>query len=172
MVPTKCSKLNLYCFVCGHYVPQRSQKGRDAQKNKQYYGIDLCESSWTPDKMYQNCSSRMYSWMKGVNISMPFGEPVIWKEDEHGHDESRCYGCLNSSHGMDATKMKHHVYKVIIPQKVSHGNRFNKLRTIHTPEKNQNAKIDRGKKTFVHFRLICEKKNCALHMFHQSPLFM
>lgn len=94
-----CALLNMFCYVCGHYIKNRhsTQKSNFSEVFKdgcmQYYGRDRMNNfdyEWTPNSACKNCYNRMNDWLEKRRGSMPFGTPVVWKEDPNGHNSSEC----------------------------------------------------------------------------------
>lgn len=114
-----CVNLAFFCYVCGHFVPKRRRSKID-QKTKvypkfktgylEYYKAhhveDSFHQSWTPNTVCRFCSSRMAEWISGKAVEMPYGKPVIWKEDPLGHNEITCYGCVNATQGRNKRNSK------------------------------------------------------------------
>ena len=89
---------NLFCYVCGEFTP-KSQRNTITPLVKKayelYFGSKVDEGkSWAPGKCCCNCSRSLRGWLNGTHKSMPFGNPVIWREQkDHTTD---CYFCLTN----------------------------------------------------------------------------
>lgn len=117
-----CRFLNMFCFVCGHYIKNRPkpEKSNFSEVFKdgymQYYGpiaLDVFDREWTPNSACKNCYNRMNDWLEKRRDRMPFGTPMGWTEDPNGHNSSSCYGCVNNKHfaGMNKRTLRKAKYQ-------------------------------------------------------------
>ena len=88
---------NNFCFVCGNYI--FNKKGRLMNEHIKYaylhyfgFGVNEEPNSWTPNVICDRCRKILTSWLSGEKVRMPFGVPVIWRQQkDHVSD---CYFCL------------------------------------------------------------------------------
>lgn len=108
-----CSKLDKFCYVCGHFVPKLDNKNAKTNLTPEFEKIylqyyydqpDLFNFTWTPNVVCRRCYAYALQWAKNERKEMPYGTPMIWLEDPNGHHEERCYGCINFQQGLNRAK--------------------------------------------------------------------
>lgn len=113
-----CQKINNFCYVCGHIVPKI---GRNERKNlctpefkfayTQYFDEqDLTCENFTPNAVCNACYSNLLHWLHGRRRKLQFCKPVIWLKDPNGHDDARCYACINYGVGNNRKKLRSKKY--------------------------------------------------------------
>lgn len=118
MENNKCPKLDNFCYVCGHIVLKKNKHDRKnlfTEELKKAYcdffdEADLSGSNFTPNTVCKMCYNTLVNWIHGRGATLSFMKPVIWVEDTTGHDESRCYACINFHPGLNRQKLKTKVY--------------------------------------------------------------
>lgn len=118
MENTKCPKINEFCYVCGHIVPKSEGKVRKdliTQEFKFAYThyfdeIDSSAEDFTPNTVCSVCYSNLLHWLHQRRAKLKYAKPVIWVKDPNGHDESRCYACINFVLGNNKKKLKNKIY--------------------------------------------------------------
>lgn len=112
MENNKCPKINEFCYVCGHIVSKiegKERKNSLSQEFKfaytQYFDeFDSSGEDFTPNTVSNVCYSNLLHCLHGRRAKLQFSKPVIWVKDPNGHDESRCYACMNFSAGNNKNK--------------------------------------------------------------------
>ena len=61
---------------------------------------------WTPNFACFKCARYLRSWVRGTHVSMPFVEPVIWREQQDHLTD--CYFCLTKLKGF-SIKIRHQI---------------------------------------------------------------
>lgn len=116
----KCSKLNCFCYVCGHYITQNVKKSLEEKKNigknffttefrtayTLYYNQpDLTEEDFTPNSACTTCYRGLINWLHGKKSKLQYGTPVVWVK-QNTHDTAECYACRNFDEGKKNKKVK------------------------------------------------------------------
>lgn len=118
MENNKCPYLDEYCYVCGHIVRKIQKKDRKNLFTEQFKTAycnyfdeaDLSGANFTPNTVCNSCYTILLKWIQGKSRKFSFMKPVIWVEDTTGHDESRCYACINFRPGLNRQQLKTKVY--------------------------------------------------------------
>lgn len=116
------SSLNLFCYVCGHFLPKSSTKFGSLSDDfkllysKYFDGFEIDTDPWfVPKHVCRTCYTTLLDWKKSKGkIQMRFRVPMYWVMPRGGvHDESNCYACANHIGGQNKKKMKKHIYKSV-----------------------------------------------------------
>ena len=88
-----------------------------------YFGCKLGDQDkpWAPHMVCKTCVEKLRLWYKGEAKCMPFGVPMIWREQTN--HVSDCYFCMTNVHGF-STKNKQNIQYPNLPsamRPVPHG---------------------------------------------------
>ena len=111
-MPRECrNSLDIFCYICGRFSP-KEQRLTISKFTKHcyhaYFGCKLGDQdkSWAPHVVCKPCVENLRQWYKGQSKLMPFGVPMIWREQtDHISD---CYFCMTSVKGF-SKKNKHKI---------------------------------------------------------------
>lgn len=93
-----------FCYICGSYV-LRDQREEITKFVRQayfaYFGIKLGDQdkTWAPHIVCHTCVSRLRKWTQKKLKSLPFGIPMVWREQRNHVDD--CYFCLCQTSGFN-----------------------------------------------------------------------
>lgn len=96
---------NSFCYVCGEFTVQQHRRNITPLIEKSYnlyfkLKITNQDKLWTPHNVCARCAVTLRSWVKGKKIAMPFGRPMIWREQkDHSTD---CYFCCTKTFGFSS----------------------------------------------------------------------
>lgn len=98
-----------FCYISGKYTLGKQSRRITSsvrQLYKAYFEIDLGDQDkpWAPHTVCVTCISRLGLWSKGKSKSMPFGIPMVWREQKNHHDD--CYFCMVKPLGKNAQSRK------------------------------------------------------------------
>ena len=113
-----CPKLDEFCYVCGHIVLKMYRNERKNLFTKefkeaylQYFDEpDTSGEDYTPHTVCKNCYNALLEWLHKKREKLTIAKPVMWFEHPDGHDESKCYTCINYEFGLNRTKLKKKTY--------------------------------------------------------------
>lgn len=113
-----CSKLNHFCFVCGHQVVKpKTERNLLTPDFKKAYKLffdepDLSSEVYTPNIVCRTCYVYLMDWKNGreTKSHIRYCKPVIWINISGDHDESNCYACINFTFGLNAKNKKNKTY--------------------------------------------------------------
>lgn len=117
---------DIFCYICGRFST-KDQRIAITKFIKQcyhaYFGCKLGDQdkSWAPHVVCKPCVENLRQWYKGQSKCMPFGVPMIWRE-QTDHD-SDCYFCITNVQGF-SKKNKHNIEYPNLPsamRPVPHG---------------------------------------------------
>lgn len=104
-----CEKKDMFCVVCGEYVPLKNRKSFSDLSKSRYsecFGIS-CKSlnnSWTPNIICNSCRIFLSQWKtRDYNVKR-FSSPMIWREPSN--HKTDCYFCSFETLGL-TNKSKH-----------------------------------------------------------------
>ena len=89
--------LDSFCYICGKYTPTIQRKNLTKSVKTAYKHYFKCQvgdqdKNWTPHFCCITCSSTLIMWMNGKRKQMPFGVPMIWREQVDHYSD--CYFCM------------------------------------------------------------------------------
>ena len=99
---------DVFCYICGELTFIKYRRNLTEHVKKLYRAYFGCKAgdqdkNWAPHSCCVRCSSALSLWFKGSGPGLPFGVPMIWRE-QHDHS-SDCYFCLTDTKGYN-TKNK------------------------------------------------------------------
>ena len=91
----KCSNLDRFCFICGHYIdPLGLKRTITATIQTAYvgcFGILAEETPYSPSYCCQSCYSALIRVNSGLSMTFVLKTPMKWlPARNHPHD---CYAC-------------------------------------------------------------------------------
>jgi len=112
MSSTCLKNMNLFCFICGQFSPNKhtaaiSEKMLNAYAS--YFGINATlemNKPWAPKIICSTCGRYLMAWSNGTQDSMPFAVPMIWREQRNHTND--CYFCLTNLTGY-SVKTRHKI---------------------------------------------------------------
>lgn len=99
----KClNNTDSFCYICGHVIfvnESRNLTPRVKELYEKYFGCKVGDQdkSWAPHVCCKKCTSNLCRWSKGNLKALPFGVPMIWRE-QHDHTND-CYFCVTKTKG-------------------------------------------------------------------------
>lgn len=127
MSSRKCKNSpDIFCYVCGDLTTSKQQRNITEFIKKAYhayfgYKLGDQDKPWAPHKVCLQCVEVLRKWTKGTRSSLPFGIPMVWREQKNHIDD--CYFCSCDVKGFNS-KNKHIIQYPDLPcarPPVSHG---------------------------------------------------
>ena len=113
MKTSRCPNIDHFCFICGHIVTKRVKPLSSDLKLAYTSYFDEMEPSredYTPNISCGNCYNRLLDWYHRRGRHLSFIKPMVWIRDPNGHDESRCYACINFVPKLHKKSLKTKIY--------------------------------------------------------------
>ena len=114
-MPRKCiNSPNAFCYICGEFtvaVDKCSVTTNIKKLYHAYFGIKLGDQDkdFAPHVACKACVSKLRMWYNKKLKNLPFGIPMVWREQQNHHDD--CYFCMISTKGFN----KRNKSKIIYP---------------------------------------------------------
>ena len=109
-MPRECKNSpNLFCYICGRFSTKEQRQDIThfiKQCYHAYFGCKLGDQdkSWAPHTVCKICVEHLRQWYSGKSKCMPFGVPMIWREQtDHISD---CYFCMTNVQGFSKKNKK------------------------------------------------------------------
>ncbi|XP_042233503.1 uncharacterized protein LOC121873827 [Homarus americanus] len=104
---------DIFCYVCGQFTPSDSQSNITPLLKRcylAYFGCKLGDQDkpFAPHKACKSCISKLQMWSVGKLKCMPFGVPMVWREQMNHHDD--CYFCMTKVAGFNKKTKDHIIY--------------------------------------------------------------
>ncbi|KAI6649952.1 hypothetical protein LOD99_6316 [Oopsacas minuta] len=98
-----------FCYICGIYMLDSMFKKIAPLIMEQYYLYFGCkvgdqDKPWAPHYACHTCCNNLVKWSKGNLKDMPFGVPMVWREQRNHADD--CYFCSVKFKGILKTKSR------------------------------------------------------------------
>ena len=83
-----------FCYICGEYIPPTHHAKLSSRMKLVYAHFFGCkvgdeDKEWAPHTCCNRCRTSLSRWFDGKRKQMPFGVPMIWREErDHVSD---CY---------------------------------------------------------------------------------
>ena len=94
-MPKKCtSSTNSFCYICGDFTVAGDRCNITMNIKKLYhafFGIKLGDQDkdFAPYVACNSCASKLRMWYQKKLKSLPFGVPMVWREQQNHHND--CY---------------------------------------------------------------------------------
>ena len=102
-MPRHCISFpDVFCYICGLFITKTQRMTVSEFVKKMYlvyFGYKLGDQDKTcaPHVICKHCTENLRQLSKGQKKSMPFGVPMIWREQtDHFND---CYFCVTKVQG-------------------------------------------------------------------------
>lgn len=88
MSSRKCKNSpDIFCYVCGDLTTSKQQRNITEFIKKAYhayfgYKLGDQDKPWAPHKVCLQCVEVLRKWTKGTRSSLPFGIPMVWREQK------------------------------------------------------------------------------------------
>ena len=104
---------NNFCYVCGEFTTRSQRKPISLLFKKAYQLYFACplgdqDKSWAPHITCIRCYVKLTQWLQGKAQHLPFGVPMIWREQRNHYDD--CYFCMTSVTGFNSRNKSSIVY--------------------------------------------------------------
>ena len=88
---------DMFCYICGEVVASKNKRRLTASIQEAYRLYFKCpvgdkDKYWAPKVSCPRCRTGLWRWMNGKAESMPFGVPMVWREQSNHTDD--CYFCM------------------------------------------------------------------------------
>lgn len=109
-----------FCYICGCYTLLRQRRRITSfirRAYQAYFEVPLGDQDkrWAPHIVCHNCEEMLRDWTKGKRKGLPFGVPMVWREQrDHISD---CYFCIVNTKGI-GKKNRHSVTYPSIPSAI------------------------------------------------------
>jgi len=87
---------DVFCYICGRFTPTAQRQSINEFVHRAYFSdfkIKLRDQdkAWVPRKFCASCVKTLRSWSHGKDKHLPFGIPIIWREQiYHAADRYFC----------------------------------------------------------------------------------
>ena len=101
----KCeNSADKFCYICGEFTTADMRCNITSNVKKlyhAYFGFKLGDQDkpFAPHIVCQCCTSKLHMWSAKKIKSLPFGIPMVWREQQNHHDD--CYFCLTNIKGFN-----------------------------------------------------------------------
>lgn len=113
-----------FCYICGSFmISKQKLKITEFVENtyNSYFGFKIQLRPWTPNFVCTICVELLRQWTYRKKLSLPFGRPMIWREQVNHFDD--CYFCCTNVKGFNAKNKNKIVYANVpsVTRPVPHG---------------------------------------------------
>lgn len=97
-----------FCYICGSFLVKKQKQNITETVKKlynEYFMMKLGDQDkvWAPHVVCRTCVEALRNWKKEKKASLPFGIPMVWREQKNHYDD--CYFCMINTSGFN-TKNK------------------------------------------------------------------
>lgn len=104
---------NSFCYIYDQYTSKGQKRNITPFIKSLYLGyfnmkLGDQDKNFAPHIVCKTCVENLRQWYKGLLPSMPFGIPMVWREQTNHFDD--CYFCVCKVSGFNMKNKKHIVY--------------------------------------------------------------
>lgn len=104
---------NVFCYICGSLTLKSRRENITSFVKKaylSYFGMKLGDQDkhFAPHTVCHTCVAGLRKWTQGKQKALPFGIPMVWREQGNHVDD--CYFCMVKVGGHNKKSMKGIVY--------------------------------------------------------------
>ena len=86
-----------FCYICGSFLVKKQKQNITETVKKlynEYFMMKLGDQDkvWAPHVVCRTCVEALRNWKKEKKASLPFGIPMVWREQKNHYDD--CYFCM------------------------------------------------------------------------------
>jgi hypothetical protein len=110
----KCeNSADKFCYICGEFTTADMRCNITSNVKKlyhAYFGYKLGDQDkpFAPHIACQCCTSKLRMWSAKKLKSLPFGIPMVWREQQNHHND--CYFCLTNIQGFNKKNKDNVIY--------------------------------------------------------------